>query len=452
MQIEPVEFTPEDVAHTVFYGRTDSFYGTPPAEAIVNEISALMMASRAIASFFSDDEIPLGILHLGDVGREAYTRAKADFESTTGTQNHRSLRTIYGRGDPRWIQFQRPWREMEIAQIMPRVERIVFRNFGVTPLDLGMSSDVNRSTAEAFKEIRTFTLFKPILDLLAEMFTFEILHDIHPGLFLEFQHFLRTGEDAEIAGTEEHPVSTDIPGEGEGEETESSSGNKPTKKKTVKKSGKKKVAEEEEEERMVGMSSPLFGSYGKIRGYTYLTCRPPMLPVEHETQVPISAARMTDNEILELVASPDVVDAMTRGVEAGNETISVLLEETYQELQEAGQLEPSEVRVIAEGSVGRILNQLEGHLKNVEDVAAAAVYRSLGTVKGHTEQATESLRPFAARLRELAVKQLLHTSVSAVEEAGMIRAFDTAKLDVSSLIREVAVAPYRSVLNFVDSE
>lgn len=143
-ELKAVEFDSEDIMRTVFYPRTDSFMGTPVIEAIVDEVSALMFASQGIASFFDEDEIPTGVLHLGDIGKEAYLRARADFEAKGGMRSKRMLRTTFGRGEPRWIPFQRPFREMEIAQLMPRIERIVFRNFGVTPLDLGMSQDVNR--------------------------------------------------------------------------------------------------------------------------------------------------------------------------------------------------------------------------------------------------------------------------------------------------------------------
>jgi hypothetical protein len=441
---DPIHFSVDDIARTVFYGRTDSFSGTPPLEAITNEVSALLMASRSIASFFSEDEIPMGILHLGEIGREAYARAKADFESNAGTKQHQALRVTFGKGEPRWVQFQRPWREMEIANIMPRIERIVFRNFGVTPMDLGMSQDVNRSTAEEFKAIRTFTLFKPILDLLAEVLTFDVLHEINEGLFLEFQHFSRTGEesDAGATGSEEKPVDTDIPGEGEGEST----GNKP----------KKKVAKEvDEEERSFAYTSPLFGATGMRRfGYAPVICRPTIIPRRKVDIIPFDSQRINSTELLDLVATDGVFDIMRSSVSASEEVIQVLLEEACLELDEiifSGKADPSDVRVVAETTRDSIVEQVGDHLENVEEFAASEVFRVLGTVGEYKPNTENLLKNYVRRVDELVVQQLLSTTLAENEEAAMIGSFDLDKLSPESLVREIAAAPYREVLKSVDN-
>ncbi|KKL46696.1 hypothetical protein LCGC14_2342990, partial [marine sediment metagenome] len=180
-----VPFAPDQISYSVLYPRTSSPYGTPIIETITQEVAALLLASSDIAAFFDENEIPQGILSLGDLGQEGFERAQAEFEANKGGKTSRKLYVVHGPGDVKWVPFRRPYREQEIALIVPRIEKIVFRNFGVTPLDMGQSADVNRSTAEAYKELRAFTLFKPLMDLMAEKFTFDILHEIHPGLYLE---------------------------------------------------------------------------------------------------------------------------------------------------------------------------------------------------------------------------------------------------------------------------
>jgi len=205
-----VRFTPDQISYSVLYPRTNSPYGTPIIETITQEVAALILASVDIAAFFNDNEIPQGILALGDVGEEGYLRAKEEFTANKGGKNNTKMYATYGPGEPpKWVPFRRPYREQEIALIVPRIERLVFRNFGVTPLDMGVSSDVNRSTAESYKELRVFNLFKPLMDLMAEKFTFDLLHEIHPGLYLELVHTAQIGDESTA-------VDTDIPGEGEG--------------------------------------------------------------------------------------------------------------------------------------------------------------------------------------------------------------------------------------------
>lgn len=50
------------------------------------------------------------------------------------------------------------------------------------------------------------SLFKPILDMLADAYTYEVLHEINPGLFIEFIHFARTGDMADLSSVTVRPT------------------------------------------------------------------------------------------------------------------------------------------------------------------------------------------------------------------------------------------------------
>lgn len=410
-----IEFDPEDILHTVFYPRTDSFMGTPVIEAILEEVTALILASTAIASFFDEDEIPTGILHLGDIGVEAYKRAQAEFEAKGGMRSKRLLRTTFGKGEPRWIPFRRPFREMEIAELMPRLERIVFRNFGVTPLDLGMSQDVNRSTAEAFKEIRTFTLFKPILDLLAESFTFDILHEINTGLFLEFQHFSRTGEDSDEGaglGTKGTPVDSDVPGEEE------------------------------------GARSPLFGGYGlREAGFSPIMCRPHMVMGQGERE--FTHASWTDDQIVNLLADENVQAIVGDATRTSNVLVETLLTEAAEEFYDMvnSKATRAEIRTQAEYVRDVIAGQVQNNLRAVEAEAHEYVSRVVGETYRYSSIADSLLIQYTRKLDELVVSQISSTSIGADEEASMISAFDSDKLSVDSMVIKVAANCFRSALS-----
>ena len=161
-----VRFTPDQISYSVLYPRTNSPYGTPIIETITQEVAALILASVDIAAFFNDNEIPQGILALGDVGEEGYLRAKEEFTANKGGKNNTKMYATYGPGEPpKWVPFRRPYREQEIALIVPRIEKIIFRNFGVTPLDMGQSADVNRSCYSADTETLTQRGWKTLPDL-----------------------------------------------------------------------------------------------------------------------------------------------------------------------------------------------------------------------------------------------------------------------------------------------
>lgn len=185
--------------------RTDSPFGEPIIETIVNEISAMVNASKMFSYAMDKNEIPPGILLLtggaGMIGQKQ--RFQRRVSQDAGYSQQYKLRIMHGPDDAKWIETQKPFREMEVALLMEKVERIIFRNFGVDRIAMGSAQDINRSTAEAMVATRHFSLFKPILDLWADKFTFEVLQEIDPGLYIEFIHFARTGSEDDLAMAEE---------------------------------------------------------------------------------------------------------------------------------------------------------------------------------------------------------------------------------------------------------
>lgn len=424
---EEISFSPDDIVYEVFYATTESLYGAPPIEALVNEISALILASKSIASFFSKDEIPEGLLHMGDIGREAFARAKESFTDKSGYKGRRALRATYGRGEPRWVQFRRPFREMEVAQLMPRIERIIWRTFGITPLDMGMSADVNRSTSEAMKEIRTFTLFAPILDMLAESFTFNILHEIHENLYLEFVHFARTGQE----GTQEG-FDTDIPGEGEGDEIDEEQINTET--------------TSEENGRFV-RKSPLFGAARFGKGYRPVSVSSPdIYPRYSRSSKPKAAPdRWSTRKLFSTLASEGVVGAVRKAVEASGGSAEIILEEASDELNGSG-MSKSEMRTFLSGVRDDIVNQFEYAAKSVEAAASQDVFRAAGKKLPLSVTASDLVEQYRRKIQEIVVEDVINSPLPADEEVTLTQVLDTDTICSQDSFEELASNVYRSAI------
>lgn len=196
-------FTRQQVVQFRRRPRTDSLYGRPPIEGIINEIKALLNASKMFAFAMDRNEIPPGVLVMmqasgqGDTARKRFIQ---QLQQDPGFSQHYRMRILGGSNlrDVKWIDFTQNFHEMEVALLMREIQAIVWRNFGVDRLAMGAAQDINRSTAEAMVLTRHYSLFKPILDLWANKFTFEILAEINPNLFIEFSHFARTGDDNDL--------------------------------------------------------------------------------------------------------------------------------------------------------------------------------------------------------------------------------------------------------------
>ena len=202
-----ISWSKEEIIHLAMNRRSDSIFGMPTIESIVHEVTATLNASRSFAKSLSENDIPPGFLVLmGTEGRQQLDRMQKSMKRDAGISTDYKLRVLSGVQDAKWVQLQREWREMQVAELLERIERIIFRAFGVDRIAMGSAADVNRSTAEAMVMTRHVSLFKPILDMLADAYTYEVVHHINPGLFIEFIHFARTGNAADFSSVMVRPT------------------------------------------------------------------------------------------------------------------------------------------------------------------------------------------------------------------------------------------------------
>ncbi len=189
------EFEKNEMIYMMLYPRAGSLWGMPIIESIVDEVGTLLYSNEHIAKSFTDDEIPPGILSLGEIGKEAYKDAKEDFKVHKGQKKDFKLRVVHGSKDVAWIDLKRPNREMQLDELRTSIERIIFRNFGVVPIQLGEVSDVNRSTALIQMQIAQSRLIMPIVHLLSYYVDKEIIQDEFGFFDVRFVMHLRVFED-----------------------------------------------------------------------------------------------------------------------------------------------------------------------------------------------------------------------------------------------------------------
>tara|TARA_B100001964_G_scaffold32662_1_gene34395 strand:- start:7962 stop:9479 length:1518 start_codon:yes stop_codon:yes gene_type:complete len=168
------------------FPRSYSSYGTPIIETIIDEVSALMFASKSIAKYFVDDEIPPGILHLETIGRKAYERAKAQFEANRGESGKKRINVIDNVGSAGWVSFTRPFREMQLAELTLIIEQVVNKNFGVSSADLGDAQGLTRATVDRLYKTGRSKLFRPLVNLIANKLNKELISEISPNAKLSF--------------------------------------------------------------------------------------------------------------------------------------------------------------------------------------------------------------------------------------------------------------------------
>lgn len=169
----------ENIIYKYFTPLSHTFGSAPIIETIVNEVALLMLSVKSIAWAFTKDEIPPGVLHLGQIGEEALNRAKASFEATKGIPGHSKLRVVDNVDNVSWVPFTHAFREMQVAELMPMIERIVARNFGLSPVESSLS-DVARGVAESsFKSSQSKLIF-PLMTMIGNSFNRGVVKEFNP--------------------------------------------------------------------------------------------------------------------------------------------------------------------------------------------------------------------------------------------------------------------------------
>jgi len=99
-----------------------------------------------IGQTFTRDEIPQGILALDKIGDMAYARLKTDLTSEVGNIKRR-MKILRNAKGAEWIDFKRPFREMQLAELNKGIKNIVRENFGLLE-DISMTPDMMLSMTQ----------------------------------------------------------------------------------------------------------------------------------------------------------------------------------------------------------------------------------------------------------------------------------------------------------------
>ena len=176
VQNKVATFSDTDIIYMQLYPRTSSQYGSPPIEALLNEISAQMFSSQLIAQSFDSSQIPFGMLNLGKIGVDAYNRAKEYFkEMATGSKNRFELPIIHDTDKVEFIDMSRDNQELQLATLIDKINEMIYSCFGITPTDMGRSKDINKANAQTQESISNSKLILPITKIMSEYISSEII-------------------------------------------------------------------------------------------------------------------------------------------------------------------------------------------------------------------------------------------------------------------------------------
>jgi hypothetical protein len=195
--LEPIHtHSKSDIIYRQYSPITYTHMSIPIIETIVNEISLLLLSTKNIAWAFVNDEIPPGILHLGEIGEEALKRAQLSFEGTRGiAQASSGMRVVDNVDKVNWVSFQRPFREMQVAELIPIFERVVSRNFGLAAVETGLTNQGGRGNSEVALKASQSKMIIPLTVITSDALNEEVIEEMNPDLV--FSYTSRPGENSQ---------------------------------------------------------------------------------------------------------------------------------------------------------------------------------------------------------------------------------------------------------------
>lgn len=167
-EVDPIEFKPDEILFMRINPTTSGPDGNSFVEAIIDQCVTLLHSAEHILLSFSADEIPPGILLLAGITGQAEQRIKADFKNTSGNDDKlRILTTPNPTGiGAEWVEFRRTPKDLSMREIVNDIRRTIWRVYGVTPVEMGVTEGVPRATAEVQWEIGSSNLTGPLLELI----------------------------------------------------------------------------------------------------------------------------------------------------------------------------------------------------------------------------------------------------------------------------------------------
>lgn len=172
---ERARFRNEELVYMMANPATHRVVGLSPLETLKLTIDAELSGSdynrRQVTQAAPD-----GLLHLGEEARPEQVEAFRSFWSAE-VAGKGALAITGGTKNPSFIRFGSTNRDMQFLEWQVYLVRKIAAVFGLTPQDLGVTYDVNRSTSEVQAEHSENRGVRPLMALIQDYFTREIVQD-----------------------------------------------------------------------------------------------------------------------------------------------------------------------------------------------------------------------------------------------------------------------------------
>jgi HK97 family phage portal protein len=169
------DYEPSDIIYFQIHPSTNSEYGMPPVESLIIEVSTALNALGYNARYFTENEIPDGVLAIDEITDHDYDKAKSSFRRQNLKEH--AIRIIANAKNAKWLSFRGNNKDMQFKELIDKLDERIMYVFAVTKTELGITDTVSKSVAQVQAEIFTNKGVRPLLTLLEYQLTKHLIWD-----------------------------------------------------------------------------------------------------------------------------------------------------------------------------------------------------------------------------------------------------------------------------------
>lgn len=145
-------------------------YSVPIIETIVKEAALLVRGSERALQETDVGQLVPGILVITGGNPKVMNDVEMGLEQNGGNPWRITALHTPGATNPvHWVELKRTFQEIEYLPLSKEARRTIYRNFGVSPVEMGDLENTNRATAAVELEVSSSALIEPLLEMIEQV-------------------------------------------------------------------------------------------------------------------------------------------------------------------------------------------------------------------------------------------------------------------------------------------
>lgn len=171
----PMWFNKDEISYIMRNSRSMSVYGYAPTQAVLDIVKSLHYSLQFNKRYFEENALPDGVISLLDSNQNDVNAFVNQWNNEFKGMPHKLAVTTQ---EAKWTPLGYNYQELQFMESQNWYYKLVISQFGLTPSELGMTEDLNRSTSASQSELTKRKGIRPLLKILENYLNREIIPEL----------------------------------------------------------------------------------------------------------------------------------------------------------------------------------------------------------------------------------------------------------------------------------